>query len=89
MYRWKACEENLLCTFAMYNLEKRPVRVETIRRERDFCFPAVIPRAVFLTKVMIPGFGGAYLFADNGGMGYLPDDIPRDFLYEAAKTRLR
>ena len=56
MYRWKACEENLLCTFAMYNLEKRPVRVETIRRERDFCFPAVIPRAVFLTKVMIPGF---------------------------------
>ena len=88
-YRWKPLEENLLCTFAMYDLKRKPIRIPTRRENGDFCFDTEFAPACFLTKIVVPGFGGAYLFADNEGKGYEPDGVPRDFLYEAAKSRLK
>ena len=77
-----------MCTYAMYDLDKCPVRVDTDIKDGNFYFSPVISRAIFMTKVMVPGFGGAYLFADNEDKGYEPDGIPRDFIFEAAKSRM-
>lgn len=88
-YRWKQCPENLLCTFAMYDRNLVPKRVETLREGEVFAFPPAVEKAVFLAPVMVEGFGGAYLIADNEGKGYAPDGIERDFLYEGTKSRIK
>lgn len=74
--------------YVVYDMQKLPQKY-TWRIDDDLIHITYGQAPVqFLTKMMVPGFGGAYLFADNCAKGYTPADCPIDFDYEAAKSRL-
>lgn len=86
-YRIKK-QKNCLGAYVMYDTGRNPQRAAA-RDCGDFVeFAAVLPRAYFFTKVMVEGFGGAYLFADNKERGYEPSDTPIDFWREGCESRL-
>lgn len=86
-YLWKK-QKTTLGTYVMYDLGRNPVKEYGVHGDGMISFEPVIERAVFMSKVDVTGFGGAILFADNCEQGYLPSDEVRDFLWEAAKSRL-
>lgn len=86
-YRLKN-QKNALGTFVLYDREWIPQKCYPENGEREVVFYTDLERAAFLTKMMIPGFGGAYLMADNLGEGYCADGELIDFYYEAARCRL-
>lgn len=86
-YLWKK-RKTKLGTYVMYDTGRNPVKEYGVHEGDIVSFEAVIDRAVFMSKMDIKGFGGAILFADNEEQGYEPSDTVRDFLYEAAKSRL-
>jgi GH35 family endo-1,4-beta-xylanase len=49
---------------------------------------ATLPRVALHAKIPVPGFGDAWVKADNEGEGYASPDSTLDFVYEAAKSRL-
>ncbi len=86
-YLWKKINTRL-GTYVMYDLERNPVKEFGVHEGDVISFEAVLPRAVFMSKLDVPGFGSAVLFADNEEAGYEPSDTVRDFLLEGTKSRL-
>ncbi|HIS30214.1 MAG TPA: endo-1,4-beta-xylanase [Candidatus Limivivens intestinipullorum] len=80
-------QENALDTYVLYNTERIPQKYCGRKTDTEIIFETKLNRAFFLTKLMVPGFGGAYLFADNLGKGYAPDGELLDFCLEAARSR--
>ncbi|EEQ57087.1 putative glycosyl hydrolase family 10 [Clostridiales bacterium 1_7_47FAA] len=87
IYRVKK-QKNAMDTYVLYDVNRMPQASYAEDRGDFMEFESPIEKAVFFTKVFIPGFGGALLFADNCKEGYPPDGEPIDFYYEAARSRL-
>lgn len=87
VYRLKK-QENAFGTYVLYDRDRLPVKCYPAEEGQEIVFYTELKPAKFLTKMMVPGFGGAYLFADNQGKGYETDGELLDFNLEAAKSRL-
>ena len=87
VYRLKK-QENAFGTYILYDKDRLPVKCYPKEEEHEIVFHTELKPAKFLTKMMVPGFGGAYLFADNEGKGYETDGELLDFNLEAARSRL-
>ena len=81
-------QTNAMGTYVIYSTQKIPQKCYSQEEGDKVVFDCSLDRAFFLTKLMLPGFGGAYLFADNCGEGYAPSEKPVDFYFEAARSRL-
>ena len=86
-YKWKK-QKNTLGTYVMYDTGRNPQKNFGRHEGEVICFDASIERAVFMSKVDVKGFGGAFLFADNEERGYEPSDEVRDFWAEGTRSRL-
>ncbi len=87
IYRVKK-QKNEMNTYVLYDVNRMPQACYAEDRGDRIEFDSPLDRAVFFTKLFIPGFGGALLFADNNKEGYAPGGEPLDFYYEAARSRL-
>lgn len=81
-------QRNILGTYVMYDLQRNPQKVSPRDTGDAYVFEAVLPRAVFYTQLMVEGFGGAMVFADNRGEGYQPSDTALDMWREGCESRL-
>ena len=74
--------------YVMLDTERNPQKVYGKAQGDRYEFEAVIPRAIFCSKILVEGFGGATVFADNNEEGYLPSDEPLDFRREGCRSHL-
>lgn len=87
IYRVKK-QKNEMDTYVLYDVNRMPQACYAEDRGDIIEFDSSLDRAVFFTKLFIPGFGGALLFADNCKEGYPPGEEAIDFYYEAARSRM-
>ena len=75
IYRVKK-QKNEMNTYVLYDVNRMPQACYAEDRGDRIEFDSPLDRAVFFTKLFIPGFGGALLFADNNKEGYAPGGEP-------------
>ena len=81
-------QKNEINNYILFDTGRMPQRSFAKIQGDTVTFESSLERAVFFTKMLVPGFGGAMLFADNCGEGFEPSEEAVDFIYEAARTRL-
>ena len=81
-------QKNAMNAFVLYDTQRLPQKSFQKIEGDIVSFDSPLERGVFMTKLFVPGFGGATLFADNGGEGYPASSVPLDFYYEAARSRM-
>lgn len=81
-------QTNEMGGFVLLDTERNPQRVFGRDQGDTYEFETDLPRAFFCSKLMVEGFGGAIVFADNNERGYEPADTPLDFWREGCESHL-
>jgi len=78
-----------LDTLLAYTPQDRPLPSRRRIVDRHLEIEIAEERCCLYGILDIPGFGQPWVFADNQGQGFGPDDSPIDFALEALRTRIR